>query len=91
MKRLGPSPMFHNRILKPGGRLYVDFGPYYHLFGAHLQDAIGFPWGHLFFDDKTLIKVYKDLVSQYPDGQQRINFRISEDSDGQEYFSYINK
>ncbi|KAB3534711.1 class I SAM-dependent methyltransferase [Alkaliphilus pronyensis] len=78
------------RVLKPKGRLYVNFPPYYHPFGAHLSDAIGFPWVHLFFDDKTLIEVYKDKVKNLPDGEERINFRIARDENGNEYFSYIN-
>ncbi len=79
------------RILKPGGRLYVNFPPYNHPFGAHLSDAIGIPWVHLFFSDKTLIEGYKQLVKDLPDGESRVKFRISEDQNGQEYFSYINK
>lgn len=64
--------------------------PYYHPFGAHLSDAIGFPWVHLFFSEETLIKVYKDLVKDLPDGQKRIDFRIAKDENGKEYFAYIN-
>ena len=79
------------RVLKPGGRLYVNFPPYYHPFGAHLSDVIGFPWVHLFFNDETLIQVYKDLVKDLPDGESRISFRISQDEQGKEYFSYINE
>ena len=79
------------RILKPGGRLYVNFPPYNHPFGAHLSDAIGIPWVHLFFSDKTLIEGYKQLVKDLPDGESRMKFRISEDENGKEYFSYINK
>lgn len=79
------------RVLKPGGKLYVNFPPYYHPHGAHLSDAIGFPWVHMFFSDKTLIQVYKDLLKDTPDGADRINFRISKDKNGQEYFSYINR
>ncbi len=79
------------RTLKPGGRLYVNFPPYYHPYGAHLSDAIGFPWVHLFFSDKTLIRVYKDLVKDLKDGEKRIDFRISKNEEGQEYFSYLNK
>lgn len=79
------------RVLKKGGKLYVNFPPYYHPFGAHLSDAIGFPWVHVFFSDETLIKVYKDLVKDLPDGMKRINFRISKDENGKEYFSYINR
>lgn len=78
------------KVLKPKGRLYVNFPPYYHPFGAHLSDVIGFPWVHLFFNDQTLIKVYKDLVKDLPDGKRRIEFRISKDKDGNEYFSYLN-
>ncbi len=79
------------RVLKPGGRLYLNFPPYNHPFGAHLSDAIGIPWVHCFFSDKTLIKVYKDLVSGLPDGEQRIQFRIATGQNGEEYFSYINR
>lgn len=79
-----------HRVLRPKGRLYVNFPPYYHPFGAHLSDAIGFPWVHLFFDEKTLIEVYKDQVKDLPDGEERIKFRIDVNDQGEEYFSYIN-
>ena len=78
------------RVLKKTGRLYINFPPYYHPYGAHLSDAIGIPWVHRFFGQKTLIDCYKDLVSDLPDGQRRIDFRISRSSDGKEFFSYIN-
>ena len=79
------------RVLKPGGKLYVNFPPYHHPYGAHLSDVIGIPWVHLFFDDQTLIEVYKNLVKKHPDADNRIGFRISKDENGREYFSYINK
>ncbi len=78
------------RVLTKGGKLYVNFPPYNHPYGAHLSDAIYIPWVHMFFSEKALIKSYKELVKDLPDGQNRINFRISE-KDGKEYFSYINK
>ena len=78
------------RILAPGGKLYMNFPPYYHPYGAHLSDAIGMPWVHVFFSDATLIKVYKNAVKNLPDGKDRIEFRISH-KDGKPYFSYINK
>lgn len=78
------------RVLKGDGKLYVNFPPYYHPYGAHLSDAIGFPWVHLFFSEQTLIGVYKELVKDLPDGDERIAFRISSDEKGEEYFSYIN-
>ena len=79
------------RILKPGGRVFINFPPYYHPFGAHLSDAIFIPWVHVFFSERTLINAYKRLVSSKPDGDERVDFRISTDESGQEYFSYINK
>ncbi len=78
------------RILKPGGRLYLNFPPYYHPFGAHLSDAIGIPWVHAFFSEKTLVSLYKECVAHLPDGNERLEFRISKRPDGTEYFSYIN-
>ncbi|MCX7748926.1 MAG: class I SAM-dependent methyltransferase [Clostridia bacterium] len=78
------------RVLKPGGRVYLNFPPYHHPYGAHLSDVIGFPWVHIFFSDRVLTKVYRELVSTLPDGKERINFRISKDQNGQDYFSYIN-
>ncbi len=79
------------RVLKPGGKLYVNFPPYNHPYGAHLSDVIGIPWVQTFFSDKTLIAAYKDLVKDKPDGKERISFRIGLDANGKEYFSYLNK
>lgn len=79
------------RVLKKGGRIFINFPPYNHPFGAHLSDVIFIPWVHLFFSDKTLIKAYKELVCNLPDGTERVSFRISKDKNGEEYFSYINK
>lgn len=79
------------RAIKPGGRIYINFPPYHHPFGAHLSDAVYIPWVHLFYSEKTLIGAYKQLVSKMPDGKDRISFRISKGKNGNEYFSYINK
>lgn len=79
------------RILKKNGKLYLNFPPYNHPYGAHLSDAIGMPWVHVFFSEKTMIETYKELVKDLPDGKDRIEFRISKQTDGTEYFSYINK
>jgi SAM-dependent methyltransferase len=79
------------RVLEPGaGRLYVNFPPYWHPYGAHLSDAIGIPWVHLFFREATLVRAYKGLVAGLPDGAERVAFRIGTREDGSEYFSYIN-
>lgn len=79
------------RILKKNGKLYLNFPPYNHPYGAHLSDAIAMPWVHVFFSEKTLIDTYKELVKDLPDGKERIEFRIGKKPDGTEYFSYINK
>lgn len=78
------------RVLKKGGRLYANFPPYHHPFGAHLSDAIYIPWVHMFFSEKVLIEAYKELVKGMPDEAARLEFRISKRDDGSEYFSYIN-
>lgn len=78
------------RVLSKGGRLFVNFPPINHPFGAHLSDLIYIPWVHLFFSEKTLVEAYKELAKNVPDGDSRIDFRISKKSDGSEYFSYIN-
>ena len=78
------------RVLKKGGRLFVNFPPINHPFGAHLSDLIYIPWVHLFFSERTLIEGYKILCKDVPDGDDRVEFRISKREDGKEYFSYIN-
>ncbi|MCL2813923.1 MAG: class I SAM-dependent methyltransferase [Oscillospiraceae bacterium] len=79
------------RVLSQNGRLYINFPPYNHPYGAHLSDAIGIPWVHVFFGQKSLIRGYKKLVKELPDGEKRIKLRISKRQNGEEYFSYINK
>ncbi|MBR5527801.1 MAG: class I SAM-dependent methyltransferase [Clostridia bacterium] len=79
------------RIIRPGGRIFINFPPYYHPFGAHISDAVNMPWCHMFFSESTLVAAYKELVRDVPDGNDRIKFRISKKDDGSEYFSYINK
>lgn len=79
------------RVLKPGGRIYCNFPPYGHPYGAHLQDAIGILWVQYFYSEKTMVAAYRDLVKDLPDGEDRINFRIGKNEKGEEYFSYLNK
>lgn len=78
------------RVLAKGGRLFVNFPPLHHPYGAHLSDLIYIPWVHLFFPESTLVEAYKHLAKTVPDGDERVAFRISEREDGRAYFSYIN-
>ena len=78
------------RVLKTGGKLYVNFCPYHHPYGAHLSDAIGIPWVHLFFSETTMIAAYKELIKGLPDEESRLEFRFSENEKGVETISYIN-
>src|SRR5229473_244898 len=46
------------RLLKPGGRLLVNFGPpWNHPYGAHLRYFTRVPWVHLIFTEETILKV----------------------------------
>ena len=71
------------RVLKPGGRIYLNFPPYYH--------PIGIPWVHLLVSEQTLIAAYKELVRGLPDEAQRLSLRFSTDETGRTYISYLNK
>jgi SAM-dependent methyltransferase len=49
-------------LLKPGGEVWVSFGPtWYHPMGGHLFSV--FPWAHLVFSEKALIRWRSDFKS----------------------------
>ena len=79
------------RLVRPGGRIFVNFPPYYHPTGAHLSDAINIPWVQLFYSDDSLIKAYKELIRGVPDEAERLALRFYTDEDGVEKIGYINK
>ena len=79
------------RVLRAGGRLYINFPPYYHPYGAHLSDAISIPWVHMFYGEKTLIGAYEALTAPLPDRERRLSLKISQSADGEKHISYINK
>jgi len=60
------------RLVRPGGRIFINFPPYYHPTGAHLSDAINIPWVQLFYSDSALIKAYKELIRGVPDEAERL-------------------
>jgi len=45
------------RVLKPEGIAFLFLPPYYSPWGPHLEPWIHFPWPHLFFSEKTLMKI----------------------------------
>jgi hypothetical protein len=49
-------------LLKPGGRVLITFGPpWFHPLGGHLFSI--FPWAHLVFTEKALIRWRSDFKS----------------------------
>ena len=50
------------RLIKPGGRLFVSFGPpWFHPLGGHLFSV--FPWAHLIFSERALIRWRSEFKS----------------------------
>jgi SAM-dependent methyltransferase len=44
--------------LKPGGQFFVTFGPtWWHPYGVHHMFMIRLPWAHLFFSERTILRV----------------------------------
>lgn len=52
------------RVLKPGGRICLEFPPWSSFDASHLYDYISIPWCQLLFSQKTLINV---MNSMHPD------------------------
>jgi SAM-dependent methyltransferase len=54
-----PGPAFEEayRVLKPGGLCFIHVPPYYGPWGPHLENWIHYPWPHLLFSDRTLLRV----------------------------------
>lgn len=44
------------RVLRPEGRIYLYFPPFYSPWGAHLDGWINFPWPHLLFPERSLVR-----------------------------------
>jgi len=79
------------RVLKKGGEVLISFPPYYHPYGAHMNDLIPIPWVHLFFDERILACAYWILSFLKEDGERRRKLKISENENGFLEISYINK
>lgn len=79
------------RVIKKGGEVLISFPPYYHPYGAHMNDLIPFPWVHLFFDESSIAEAYWVLSFLRSDGERRRNLKISISKNGKFVISYINK
>ena len=44
------------RILRPGGKVFIWWVPWFHPYGHHAESLLPLPWAHVFFSDKTLIE-----------------------------------
>ena len=52
------------RLLKPGGRVFINFPPYGHPYGEHLSDLIGIPWVHRLFPEQQCLEAYRQLAEE---------------------------
>lgn len=79
------------RLLAPDGRIYINFPPYGHPYGAHMSDLLNMPWVHCFFSEHSLCLAYRELAEAVPDGDQRVEFRMKQKENGKWEIAYINK
>ena len=49
------------RVLRPGGRLYIFFPPFYAPWGAHMVNWINLPWCQILFAESTILNVARRL------------------------------
>ena len=57
------------RVLKPGGRCFLVFPPYFHPTGAHLEGYVSrTPWTHLLFPSSVLLSAIDEILLERGDG-----------------------
>lgn len=49
------------RILKPGGKILIGTWGWFHPFAPHLWSTMPVPWAHVFFSEKTLLRVCRHV------------------------------
>jgi SAM-dependent methyltransferase len=52
------------RVLRPGGRLYAYFPPFYAPWGAHMVNWIRLPWCQVFFSEPTLLNAARRIEKE---------------------------
>lgn len=44
------------RVLRPGGRVFIWWVPWFHPWGPHIESLVPLPWAHVFFSDEALLE-----------------------------------
>jgi ubiquinone/menaquinone biosynthesis C-methylase UbiE len=44
------------RVLRPGGKVFIWWVPWFHPYGHHIESLVPLPWVHAFFSEQTLIE-----------------------------------
>ncbi len=78
------------RVLRKGGKIFINSPPYFHPYGAHLSDLIGIPYVHILFPEPVLINAYKKLAKNTKSYGKRVNLRFGT-VNGEEHITYINR
>ena len=75
-----------HRVLRPGGKVYIWWQPYWHPFGHHAHDWVPIPWAHVFLNDDEFREVCARIVDwpdfqpsvwdRNPDGSRKNRFRV---------------
>jgi SAM-dependent methyltransferase len=59
------------RVLRPQGRVFITWVPWFHPYGHHIHPLVPLPWVHAFFSDKTLLDVCARIYDM-PEFQPRL-------------------
>lgn len=51
------------RILRPNGKIFIWWSPYYHPYGHHVRDYAPIPWMHLFVSPRIISRVCSKMVN----------------------------
>ncbi|MCA9322427.1 MAG: class I SAM-dependent methyltransferase, partial [Planctomycetes bacterium] len=44
------------RVLRPGGKIFIWWVPWFHPYGPHIESLVPLPWAHTVFSDRALIE-----------------------------------
>jgi ubiquinone/menaquinone biosynthesis C-methylase UbiE len=49
------------RVLRPGGHVCINFNPWFHPYGAAIENLLPIPWCHVFFSERSLVRMCAKL------------------------------